>query len=274
MNGKTCLKMYIITPVVMAGADRSKPELREQSIKGILRWWWRFYEGALMNIKSLKEKEEEIFGSQDLASRVRIRLENHDNLNITDAYLRMNDDSRKVVRRKAFDVGQYFNLNLEFLDTYKQEIENTLWLLSNLGGIGARWRRGFGSVMREEDMKLDIESIVKELRKFKQNSQDKTGNCGFMHLGNTDIFILSGNWYSWKDAMNDLRDDFYRALKNIWGIRAIAIGNPRSVSPLIIQIKKFKGKFYGVILICKSWDKYDEMVKFINQNRRFKVWQV
>lgn len=60
----------VITPMFLAGADGSTPELRPASIKGAMRFWWRAMNGGLVrkdeqgrwDYSELKKRESEIFG--------------------------------------------------------------------------------------------------------------------------------------------------------------------------------------------------------------------
>ncbi len=60
----------VITPMFLAGADGTTPELRAPSIKGALRFWWRAMNGHLVEEKEngsfdyskLKQREMDIFG--------------------------------------------------------------------------------------------------------------------------------------------------------------------------------------------------------------------
>lgn len=62
-----------LTPMFMEGADAKTPELRTQSIKGLLRFWWRAYKyGQLQGVCSIEDRllelkkwEGKIFGSSD-----------------------------------------------------------------------------------------------------------------------------------------------------------------------------------------------------------------
>ncbi|MCM8809922.1 MAG: type III-B CRISPR module RAMP protein Cmr1 [Candidatus Omnitrophica bacterium] len=266
----------IITPLIMAGADRNEVELREASLKGILRWWFRFYKGASLKLQELKEKEGEIWGSQELASRIKILIKKEKFAHKNHlAYLCMNDKGGKKIniKRKAFNEGQDFEVNFEILDpsdtnNVAKELRNTLFFLSNFGGLGARWRRGFGSVMVEGFKILgnDLEEIAQNLEQELNNFQDfrnEKNEQSFMNLSNTSIYLVSPKsklWDTWVKAMDELRDNLYRELKKRLSISAIAIGKPRKVSPLIIQIKKTNGGYYGVILIWKNWNLYEKCV--------------
>ncbi|MGC8872690.1 MAG: type III-B CRISPR module RAMP protein Cmr1, partial [Caldimicrobium sp.] len=71
---KVILKCKIITPMFMAGADRSNPELRPSEFKGMMRFWWRAIR-AESDIEKLKKEEAEIFGGtgeKEGKSKVRI----------------------------------------------------------------------------------------------------------------------------------------------------------------------------------------------------------
>ncbi len=278
---KITLSFEIITPLIMSGADRDEVELREQSLKGILRWWFRFYKGAELDLKELKEKESEIWGSQEVASKIKITIKNKklsSKKNGKDyyAYLCMNDDRGdrySRIKRRAFHENQKFNIDFYFLPPFneklRKELETTLFFLSNLGGLGARWRRGFGSVVIDGyhiDGK-NLEEIKNNLNNRLKSFSISSSNRDFMNLSNTSIYLLSPKqkesfWYSWKEAINKLRDDFYRKLKRQLGVNRIGIGSPRAVSPLIIQIKRNKANlYYGVILIWQKWELYEKCIE-------------
>ena len=53
----------VVTPMFLGGADpNEKPEIRAQSIKGLLRWHWRALQDPNMPLEDLKRKEGELFG--------------------------------------------------------------------------------------------------------------------------------------------------------------------------------------------------------------------
>ncbi|MEO0224183.1 MAG: type III-B CRISPR module RAMP protein Cmr1 [candidate division WOR-3 bacterium] len=272
------LKFNITTPIIMAGADKDKVELREQSIKGILRWWFRFYKGGSLNLNDLRKNESEIFGSQELASRVKLRIKNKPS-KIIDAYLCMNDRRKNgengakrnyiAIRRKSLSENKDFQIEFRFLKPCDEvKIENelieTIFFMTNFGGIGARWRRGFGSIQLDNENE-DFEKIKKEIKQKLASFPKNSNNNDFMNISNTSIYLITkkdGNlWNSWQDCMNDLRDNFYRALKNKLNVDKIILGR---ASPLIIQIKKAKEGYYGVVLLWNRW-LTEEINKRINE---------
>lgn len=278
----------IITPIVMGGADIQNPELRESSIKGIVRWWYRFYKGTFLSLEDLRKEEAEIFGSQERASKIRIRIKNK-KFNKQDVYLCMNDTRGFYSQRKR--KGFYDNdkkLSIEFKisptleENYIDDLEKTLQFLSCFGGIGARWRRGFGSVEKEEDIQTSLEDtlkrwekVLREIKNSKQTVYKNPRDSEFMHLGNTKIFILRAinrEWINWEYVMNDLRDKFYRQLKKNLNVDKIVCEKcgEREISPLIIQIKKLRNEFYSVVLLWKEWNRSEETENLIKNNNTFK----
>jgi len=263
-------KATAITPIIMYGNNFL--ELRSTSIKGIIRWWYRFFKSSFLDIDKLQETENMIFGSTENSSSFYLLITNTSQENKKDAYLRMNDKNPKngkIVKKLAFYPPFSFEIKLKFLtigDKYIQEIKNSLLLLSLFGGIGSRIRRGFGSIQFDnfnheffnednfDKIKLNIQQKLKNLRGNKNNNQ-------FMNISNTKIYLVKSKnafWNNWEEAMNSLRDNFYRKLKrelNIDKIVYIDKHNNKKYrsSPLFIQIKKTNNnKYFGVILVWKD----------------------
>ncbi len=249
----------------MAGASPAEPEVREQSINGIFRWWFRFINAhKVSGVKELFDKESRVFGSQKAAKPFRMRVLDRDKLKGNfKAYLRMNDASRKNIYRLAFEPEQTFILNIqEDLRTgIADELESIVKFFSLLGGAGARWRRGFGSLMEADFIPSSDtpEELVEEYKSVLQlngkSFRATYGDAGlFMNLTSTSIFLVfpeEGFWNGWTRAMNSLRERIYRPLKG--KSRSIIIRGYRG-SPLTIQIKKNRsGKYYGVLMVFRRW---------------------
>jgi CRISPR-associated protein Cmr1 len=154
------IKFEVITPIIIAGIDKNEVELRNSSIKGMLRWWFRFYKSSFLDVDKLRKFENEVFGSTENGCLFYMRILNFPQ-NIGDAYLCMNDRRKKgqngarndyyKIKRSAYLPNQNFEISFKFFPhfKYQNELENSLMLLSLFGGIGARWRRGFGSFQIE-----------------------------------------------------------------------------------------------------------------------------
>jgi CRISPR-associated RAMP protein, Cmr1 family len=153
-------------------------ELRVPSLKGVLRWWFRAIFGG-DNLELLKRSEDEIFGSTDVASKIKIRIENP-KIEIKEwrntcwanyqcskvegknyplngyqylAYINYVKTTRegKIDIRKFITHGSTFDLIMTSVD--KQAFENALisfWFALHFGGFGNRARRGFGKLQSNQ----------------------------------------------------------------------------------------------------------------------------
>lgn len=159
----------VITPMFLAGADGTTPELRPASIKGALRFWWRAMNGHLP-IDEMRKLEGEIFGSTEKRSKIIIK-ESKPSADYSPLKYDGNSssfmlphkpkpkDNEKDLRsiNKAF--LQKSTFQIEFMLTGSISVKNTNYnytftidslknlfiLTSILGGLGKRSRRGFGS---------------------------------------------------------------------------------------------------------------------------------
>jgi len=138
---------------MISGIDKNSVGLRILSIKGILRWWFRFYKSSFLTVDELRKLENEVFGSTEKSCLFYMRL-SEEPQNKEDAYLCMNDKRKEEaqkdyskVKRKAFSPSSDFGIKFRFSPhfNHQKEVENSLMLLSFFGS-GTRWRKGFGSV--------------------------------------------------------------------------------------------------------------------------------
>lgn len=165
----------LITPMVGGGITSWQPDkkqpVRSQSVKGQLRFWWR----TMQNFPSagaLKAAEDQLWGSTNNGPRVRVQIKNatilaektlrrtegnnQQNMNYENypGYVlfpmqgQKEDDGSYV---QSFDLitGLSFDLVVSsdsLTELEQQAVENSvaLWIL--FGGLGARTRRGCGSL--------------------------------------------------------------------------------------------------------------------------------
>ncbi|WP_164490311.1 type III-B CRISPR module RAMP protein Cmr1 [Runella sp. SP2] len=135
----------VITPMFLAGADGTHPELRPASIKGALRFWWRAMNGHL-EWKKMLELEGKIFGNTQQRSSLIIRIEKdlkdiskapllpHKGGSLTPCFPK--SDESFIVKFSLTKIENDFTL---------ESIKALFILTSILGGLGKRSRRGFGS---------------------------------------------------------------------------------------------------------------------------------
>jgi CRISPR-associated protein Cmr1 len=162
------LHLETVTPLFLGGADpRGEPELRAASFRGALRFWLRALLGGMIgdkNLDALHQAEAAVLGSTETgASPVVVRIHNlsggapipfsaigsgKQGL----AYLFFaTRGTQNEPERKAIPAGSSFELEVS-LRAGAQDRDAlpkayaALWLLTHLGGFGARSRRGAGSL--------------------------------------------------------------------------------------------------------------------------------
>ncbi len=242
---KISLKCRVVTPLFMGGAEM-KPEIRTQSIKGTIRFWWRALK-AYHNIIDLRNEEFNIFGGrvgqQAVASKVKLDImvmsrDVGDNLR-TDFKLNWGfDRGSKSLTGQHFGIGYllfsvlnkpYFKPGVEFniriLSRDENALKNTLaalWCNFYLGGMGSRSRRGAGSVIVEEiennitdlDFTLPKDSIVNwyksNLKKcFNIVNGSINGNCYYSNLVKAKLIISHREFSDWSEALNDIGKTYH-----------------------------------------------------------------
>ena len=142
----------VITPMFLAGADGSTPELRPPSIKGALRFWWRALNGHLL-LNEMREREAMIFGSAELG-RSKVIIKVKEDMEWDRRTKTSPTPHKPFFQKNAFRVGQTFSVTLSMFkeiafknnDSFTHTDLTKLFLLTaTLGGIGGRVRRGFGA---------------------------------------------------------------------------------------------------------------------------------
>lgn len=164
----------LITPMIGGGsqswqADRAQP-VRTSEIKQQIRFWWRALQAPATSTEDLFKKEKAVFGDISLASPVRVSIQHSQTGKAQFREIRRSeigdgarglpkyvlfpltnqkDASNNYVDRFVIVEKLSFDLNVECRlpsgpahEELRQAIE--LWLL--FGGLGARTRRGAGSL--------------------------------------------------------------------------------------------------------------------------------
>ncbi|MEA1966771.1 MAG: type III-B CRISPR module RAMP protein Cmr1 [Thermodesulfobacteriota bacterium] len=161
-----------VTPAFALGADGEHAELREQTINGLLRFWWRAFFGS-DDLDKMQKDESAIFGSTSNRSDLKIFISNRNyssrieniprgelipvrskgstfNISILE-YLSygLYDYERgngNVFKKGHIKENGRFSLTLSCSKKNEKKILTALFLLSKFGGIGSRSRNGFGSM--------------------------------------------------------------------------------------------------------------------------------
>lgn len=248
-------KCQVVTPMFLAGADpRGDPELRAPAIKGAMRWWFRAMMGGLLGDhkeRDLQELESLVFGDTTQTSLVKVQ--------ILDGHLQMQDRARLPHKtggqracRKAIDVGSRFCIRLAprvgrdalAFDVAKQ----SLILLLNLGGLGARSRRAFGSLSSVNGS--SEEEIIVSARDVFERFLKASGRTKGSWTATPPYPCIAENYFDvWvADAIGDWEAELKRLMnlmhvishsQHTNGLGGIVLRSThRLASPLIVHAKK------------------------------------
>ena len=156
----------VVTPLFCAGADGRRAEVRLPSFKGVLRFWWRALAWSRCggDLQKIREQEDALFGSSDGGqSRVLLRLDHTDrqrsafgrDLSVAQGarYLGYGVMDRRADKERSCLCSPFsFTIHLrghDLLKTQVQSLQRALTALGVMGGMGARSRNGYGSLVME-----------------------------------------------------------------------------------------------------------------------------
>lgn len=177
------LTLSTVTPLFLGGADpRGAPELRAPSFRGAMRYWMRALVGAAGE-PLMHQLEKHLFGeggneaaagavSLHLAPPANLRLETYTKvvnkqLGIAYLWFAARGTKAETERSAIMPVTFTFKLSAPRSKQPEQDLNRAvavLWLLTRLGGIGARSRRFAGGVQVSDVMSAhDADNIVTRL---------------------------------------------------------------------------------------------------------------
>lgn len=219
----------LITPMVGGDSESwkldEKAPVRAQSIKGQLRFWWRTMQSETVPEKLL-EKENALWGGtrgdgSRTQSPVKIAVSNQRDIRVTDAELnekgwalegdtipnyigfplaaaRKTGPGVNIVERLKFD------LQVSCPSACRKEVIDTLTLWTLFGGVGARTRRGCGSVYCEGLM--NSFQHVEDIRTFFDQWSEKKTELSYPRLSGASLAFKKGNGdtpSSWRQFVED-----------------------------------------------------------------------
>jgi CRISPR-associated protein Cmr1 len=165
-----------LTPLFLAGADPVQAELRPPAFRGLMRYWYRALLGGVLGadertLSSIIEAEKELFGATDTGSAISLTLSDSSRKPLSytkESYSRASTSGKDYLLwsmaetrrgkpdyrpdRMYFPADTQFQLMLTGRSENQAKLQNviaSLWLLTNLGGIGSRSRRCAGSLLVE-----------------------------------------------------------------------------------------------------------------------------
>jgi CRISPR-associated protein Cmr1 len=238
-------QISLITPVFGGGAEAGQPDedfpIRGTSIRGQLQFWWRATRGArFADHRELFARHAEIWGTTEVASPVEVVVRcaaagpsqpcaEYKPRNKGDGRLQLrwkhplngpelpyavfpfqgqlSKDRRTIVEPPAtFIETASFTLRLRSPAELGEDVETAVWAWINFGGLGARTRRGCGSLFCEELAPKDIRDLESQFRKAPFKSGDAARDWPTIPRS-----VLAGNQpeaplEAWKKAIGLLQE--------------------------------------------------------------------
>ncbi|ADC88644.1 CRISPR-associated RAMP protein, Cmr1 family [Thermocrinis albus DSM 14484] len=195
--------LEFVTPAFIGGADPEKAELRPASIVGMLRWWFRVLVGAFVeSIEELFQLESELFGNQDKAGKIWVRVLEYPAPKSIETKTKDKDYNYLLglsKRGKGFDKGEKVKLRILTPDNLKELTEFLVRFAFTFGNLGNRARKGFGSLdFSQGDLLIDptkdlsIEKLKEILRPL-MKEEDLTfhKNSKYPNISNMKVFKKS-----------------------------------------------------------------------------------
>lgn len=184
----------IVTPMFSGGAKPDRPEFRASSFKGVLRFWWRALAWSRLgrDLRKIHQEEEKLFGGPSKGqSRVRVQISSEVGRFQQDwrefwtpgrAYLGYGivaSGANQRIREALRPGGVTVRVGTHgLMDDEMDSLLDALEVVGLLGGMGARSRRGFGSLalraIRRDDGSrkvvregpINVDRLVDRLRRF------------------------------------------------------------------------------------------------------------
>ena len=239
-------------PCFCAGADQVTREIRPQSIRGSLRWWFRTLGGT-------REQENETFGGADpvTASAVQIRVSNIqeksvgsmpevsgiDPLSYILYFPSVAADKRRWNSSACYGSGTTFNLHIRQLrkisSNSNEKLTEAIIAFRHYGSIGMHITRGLGAIQ-------DIEITAKSWNSTDQIMKDR----GFTIRASNrsynlwdEVLTEAGKW-----LQRDLRKEFGAGGNGAGGNKkpaqftALGSASPRQTSAVYLRPVKKDGK--------------------------------
>ncbi len=257
------IRCEIVTPLLMHGYDGKTPELREQSFKGVMRFWFRAIHGNL-DLKELREKEAEIFGDKQKKSSFRMKI-NYKNLDSDNFNPLPHKNSNFEI--KGFKPNQIFEI--EFIGKNLELVKNIFILSAILGGFGQRSRRGFGSIkINNIDNKVfnftySKDEIIKLIKKINPEFTTNDDHESFKSKGKFPYIksiTIGTNFYN----------DYNILLKKIGlathKFACFRSANHRLASPVYVTINRNNNQYLPIITSLNGrgcWKTFNDFKKEI-----------
>lgn len=254
------ITLRTVTPLFLGGCD-SQAELRGPSIKGALRFWFRFAEGARQggNLTEVRQAEDRLFGSAGEGTglfRVRLRSRpvifpaKSEEWSIAMGYL-----GYGPVGKRSF-IAPKQQIEFDFVFTKKatnsdiQRVYESLWLWTHLGGFGSRARRGWGSLALQEPATGFVPRVIVDGDKEQIETQIRDGIANIVGTGSLPVTASYTHWFSKARVLCPTVE--------LDGIAAM-----ESIAAKLIQFRSNSRRFHGAGPSSPCWGDHELLSKYL-----------
>lgn len=168
-------EIQVITPLFGGGTEAGVNDpvtlIRPSSIRGHLRFWWRATRGTnCANVADLRRREGEIWGTMENPSQIGLKVEvksqgktypcayfpedksfpRFEKIHPPYALFPFQGNKKEGISPSKCTSNVSFELRLTCPASISLDVEAAVWAWTNFGGIGARTRRGCGSLYCKE----------------------------------------------------------------------------------------------------------------------------
>lgn len=283
---KLIIHLKTLTPTMMMGVNNRRtdePELRESTVRGVLRYWLRALIGRVVeNDKELLSfYESQVFGNTDIGSPVRVKLSAGEDLLIDDNQLVLPDTlSFTATEPEGKIIATFSTHPLE--NDFPALFSQAALLGFRLGAFGRRSRRGGGNFeIMTAGFSPSLGSEPKLYKPFKKSPKNR-GKLKQALLDDISFALrdwpLSAPFYSSKIPeypifaephakvlLGEAHRDYLSALNTIWGIRqrpafrghpAFGDIKPRRASPVHMRVASTRSdntvQYYPLMTVFRS----------------------
>lgn len=251
---KLVLTLETVTPLFLGGAEQH-PELRPASVRGALRFWLRAALGGVIgdnDLDRLRRLEAEVFGETERGSAVAVRMSgretsqpfNPDSGLVGLRYLLF---SMHRLKRFCVPAGSPFTVTLQVRAGHQAALHHAaaaMWLLARLGSLGARSRRGAGSlnvtdaegwldglpapIVRPatiEDLKSELAGGLRQIRanveawtRITPPATMSEPEFDVLHPDACQLYLLRETWGTWEEAMEHIGNAFLSFRTSVSGL--------------------------------------------------------
>lgn len=294
MDGrKLQVTLEIVTPLFLGGANpRGEPELRASSFRGVLRFWLRALLGGVLgnDTEKIFEHESKVFGSTEHASPVIVRVGHRQPTKTNYSQLTQNKTglayllfsarrTRSEPERRAIEPKQQFDLTCQLHSSVQNLLPleaayASLWLLTHLGGVGSRSRRGAGNLQVQKVLSNDLTAALPSLQIQAKTPQElqseiaeglkglrqwaakafngslqtlfgKQPDFDILHPQFCKIWVVSKTFRTWDDALNE----FGSAMQQFRRCREPDYSNVKAVIQGRKQLQPVKRAAFGLPIV-------------------------